>query len=61
MSIFTTLLRSERLDRHWEQNDYRNFRGKFKVYHDRIKDAYDDPDPRESFRKWRILFGEQFH
>ena len=53
-------LRRERFTRHWDGHDYRNFQEKFKVYHDRINDAYDDPDPRESLRKWRILFGERF-
>ena len=54
-------LRSERFNRHWEQNDYRNFREKFCVYNDRINDACGEPDPRESLRKWQVLFGEQFH
>ncbi len=53
-------LRSERFTRHWEENDYRNFQEKFRVYNGRINDAYDEPDPRESLRKWRILFGERF-
>ena len=53
-------LRSERFDRHWEDNDYRNFKEKFGIYNGRINDAYDEPDPRESLRKWRILFGERF-
>ena len=53
-------LRSERFTGHWNGNDYRNFQEKFKVYNDRINDAYDQPDPRESLREWRILCGERF-
>ena len=53
-------LRSERFTRHWEENDYRNFKEKFRIYNGRINDAYDEPDSRESLRKWQILFGEQF-
>ena len=53
-------LRSERFTRHWTGTDYRNFQEKFAVYNNRINDAYDEPDPRESLRKWRILFGEEF-
>ena len=53
-------LRSERFTRHWDENDYRNFQEKFAVYNGRINDAYAEPDPRESLRKWRILFGERF-
>ena len=54
-------LRSERFTRHWDQNDYRNFREKFKVYNDRINDAYGEENPQESLRKWRTLFGDRFH
>ena len=54
-------LRSERFTRHWDQNDYRNFREKFKVYNDRINDAYGEDNPQESLRKWRTLFGDRFH
>ena len=53
-------LRSERFTRHWEENDYHNFQEKFRVYNARINDAYDEPDHRESLRKWQILFGERF-
>ena len=53
-------LRSERFTRHWDENDYRNFQEKFKVYNGHINDAYEETDPGESFRKWRILFGERF-
>lgn len=54
-------LRRERFTRHWDGHDYRNFQEKFAVYNSRINDAYDEPDPRDSLRKWRILLGERFH
>ena len=53
-------LRSERFDRHWDDNDYRNFREKFKAYNDRINDACAETDPQASLRKWQRLFGEKF-
>ena len=53
-------LSSERFTRHWEENDYRNFKEKFKAYNGRINDAYAETDPKEILRKWRILFGERF-
>ena len=53
-------LRSERFTRHWDHEDYRNLREKFLVYNERINDAYEEPDPQESLRKWQILFGEKF-
>ena len=53
-------LRSERFTRHWDGNDYRNFQEKFAVYNSRINDAYDEPNPQGSLRKWRVLFGERF-
>ena len=53
-------LRSERFTRHWDHNDYRNLREKFFVFSERINDAYNEVDPRESLRKWQILFGEKF-
>ena len=51
-------LRSERFTHHWNENDYRNFQEKFKVYN--INDAYAETDLGESFRKWRILFGDRY-
>ena len=53
-------LRSERFTRHWDDSDYRNFKEKFAVYNGRINDAYDEPNPKESLRRWRALFGERF-
>ena len=53
-------LRSERFDRHWDNNDYRNFREKFQAYNDRINDACAEKDPQVSLRKWQRLFGEGF-
>lgn len=53
-------LRSERFDRHWDENDFRNFQEKFKAYNDRINDAHAETDPQASLRKWRRLFGEGF-
>ncbi len=53
-------LRSERFNRHWDNNDYRNFREKFQAYYERINDACAETDPKASLRKWQGLFGEGF-
>ena len=53
-------LRSERFSRHWDQNDYRNFKEKFRIYNDKINSAYAESDPSRSIQKWRALFGDNF-
>ena len=53
-------LRGERFDRHWDGNDYSNFREKFQVYNNRINDACAETDPQTSLRKWQRLLGERF-
>ena len=53
-------LRQERFNRHWDQNDFRNFKEKFNIYNTKINAAYTETDPQESIRKWRDLFGENF-
>ena len=53
-------LRDERFDRHWDGNDYRNFREKFQAYNNRINDACAETDPQVSLCKWQRLLGERF-
>ncbi len=54
-------LKSERLsDGHWDKDKYNDFRGMFKVYYDKMTDAYHEHKERESLRKWRVLFGDNF-
>ena len=53
-------LRGERFNRHWDNNDYRNFREKFQAYYDWINDACAETDPQASLHKWQGLFGDGF-
>jgi len=53
-------LHSERFDHHWDGNDYRNFREKFRAYNERINDACAETDPLVSLRKWQRLLGKRF-
>ena len=54
------MLPQETFTRHWDQNKYRNFRDKFKIYNDQVNDAFDETDPQKSVQKWQKLFGEDF-
>ena len=58
--IRNPVLPQETFTRHWDQNKYRNFRDKFKIYNDQVNDAFDETDPQKSVQKWRKLFGEDF-
>lgn len=54
-------LKSERFtNRRWDQDKYRSFKNQFRVYYEKIKDAYHEPNEQESLRKWRDLFGPNF-
>ena len=52
--------RSERFDKGWGQDQYRNFQGNFKAYNNRINDAFVESNRHASIQKWRNLFGEGF-
>ena len=58
--IRNPVLPQETFTRHWDQNKYRNFRDKFKIYNDQVNDAFDETDPQKSVQKWQKLFGEDF-
>lgn len=54
-------LKRERFtNRHWNQDKYDSFKNQFKIYYEKIKDAYHEPNEQESLRKWRDLFGPNF-
>ena len=53
-------MRSERFDKGWDQDQYRNFRDNFKGYNNRINDAFAESIPHISIQKWRNLFGREF-
>ena len=50
----------EKFTRDWEQRDYDNFREKFAIHTGKINAAWDETDRRQSIRKWRELFGDNF-
>ena len=52
--------RSERFDKGWCQDQYRNFQTNFRAYNDRINDTFEESSARASIQKWRNLFGEGF-
>ena len=52
--------RSERFDKGWDQNQYRNFQVNFRAYNTRINDAFEESNSQTGIRKWRNLFGSGF-
>ena len=50
--------RGERFDKKdWGQNQDCNLKDNFRVYNDRINEAFEEPNVRTSMQKWRDLFG----
>lgn len=58
--IENPVLPGEDFTRHWNQDNYSNFRRLFNVYNDKINEAYDALEHDDSIDKWRELFGERF-
>ena len=58
--IRNPILPQETFTRHWDQNKYRNFQEKFRIYTERVNEAFDETDPRRSVQRWRKLFGDEF-
>ena len=52
--------KSERFSKGWNQNQYLNLKENFRAYNDRINGAFEESNPRESLRKWKVLFGSEF-
>jgi len=50
----------ENFNHRWNQDEYANFRHWINVYSGWIRDAYDEEDRDESYRKWRKVFGDDF-
>lgn len=51
---------SENFNHRWDQAQYATFRTKINYYAARARDALDETDREESYRKWRLIFGEDF-
>ncbi len=50
----------ENFNHRWNQQEYANFRSWIHTYLAWIKDAFNEPDQDESYKKWRKLFGDDF-
>ena len=59
-SVPNPVLPDEDLNRHWDQDQYANFRSMIHKYRGWIDDAYAEADRDESLRKWRKVFGDEF-
>ena len=51
---------TENFNHRWDESEYANFRKWIHIYAAWIRDAYDETDRDESYRKWRRLFGDEF-
>ncbi|MCG6202458.1 SMODS domain-containing nucleotidyltransferase [Psychromonas antarctica] len=52
---------SETFTRHWDELKYQNFRSFIHKYKGWVDDAFDEPDRELSIKKWRKIFGGNFH
>lgn len=59
-SVPNPALPDEDLNRHWDRDQYANFRAMVHKYRGWIDDAYAEADPDQSLRKWRKVFGDDF-
>ncbi|ELM0341205.1 nucleotidyltransferase [Vibrio vulnificus] len=51
----------ETFTRHWTEDKYTNFKAKIGDYRTWIEDAFGEADRAESIKKWRKVFGDNFH
>ncbi len=51
---------TENFNHRWNEEQYANFRNWIAIYAGWIRDAYDEEDRDESYRKWRRVFGMDF-
>lgn len=51
---------SENFNHRWDQAQYETFRHKIAYYTGRARSAFDEADRDESYRKWRLIFGDDF-
>ena len=50
----------EDFNRQWDQEKYVNFRQMIHTYHQWTDDAYNERDEKQSIKKWRKIFGDEF-
>ncbi len=58
--ITNPALPEEDFTRHWDQKKYAHFRDLFKIYNDKINEAFDAVEHDDSIEKWRNVFGDNF-
>ena len=58
--IENPVLPGEDFTRHWNQDNYKNFRKLFNIYNNKINEAFDALEHDDSIDKWRELFGDSF-
>jgi hypothetical protein len=54
------VLQMEDFNRHWDQEKYVNFRQMIHAYRQWTDDAYNERDEKQSIKKWRKIFGDEF-
>ena len=58
--IVNPALPSETFTRHWNEDQYKNFREKFHDYAGWVSEAIAEKDYNRSIKKWRRVFGDDF-
>lgn len=51
---------TESFNHRCSQEEYTNLRNRIKYYSGKATDAYNDPDPDSSMKKWQDIFGDKF-
>lgn len=54
------VLQMEDFNRHWDQDKYANFRQMIHTYRQWTDEAYNEPNEKQSIRRWRKIFGDEF-
>ena len=58
--ITNPALPGETFTRHWNEEQYRNFRSKVNLYASWVNDAIEESNHNASVKKWRKVFGDRF-
>jgi Second Messenger Oligonucleotide or Dinucleotide Synthetase domain/Adenylyl/Guanylyl and SMODS C-terminal sensor domain len=58
--VTNPVLQIEDFNRHWDQDKYANFRAMIHKYRQWTDEAYRETDEKQSIKKWRWIFGDEF-
>lgn len=58
--INNPVLKEEDFNRHWNQENYDNFRKHINTYTEKIQDAFEETDRDKSINKWQHIFSDKF-